>query len=544
MKKYTIQKNISKGIILAVALALSGCTELENTNYSTFVTEEFHPTSDDVAALLGSAYTPWRETLLLWNGVWRSQELLGDEIILPARPNGWVDGGGYKRMHQHNWFVEDENVAVGWTRTYRGISICNQLMYQIETGFIPMDEAQATKTIAELKVLRASYYYVIMDLYGKAAMSTEFNVPEGFLPPEASRTEVFNFVVNEITQNIDLLDETNGGAYYGRFNKWAAYTLLAKVYLNAEVYTGSARWAECQAACQAVIDSGKYQLAANQKSVFATENQESPEIIFGLAIDDKYTTEWNQFDIHMQTLQPANQATYNLTVTPWGGMCATPQFIETFDPNDSRLTENFIYGQQYNSGGQPLKCTMGAYFDQPLNYINVVPSIDASEEIHGYRFGKFEIAKGSTNVLSNDYPLFRYTDVLMMKAECLLRTGKADAAAAIVTQVRQRAFAANPALAVVTGAQLMGGSSYDYGLRDTNATTHEGGNSIQYGRFLDELAWEFNQEGRRRQDMIRFGAFATKSWFSHTASATYRQVYPIPTSALLTNSNLTQNTGY
>ena len=132
----------------------------------------------------------------------------------------------------------------------------------------------------------------------------------------------------------------------------------------------------------------------------------------------------------------------------------------------------------------------------------------------------------------------------MMKAECLLRTGQADAAAAIVTQVRQRAFAANPALAVVTGAQLMGGSSYDYGLRDTNATTHEGGNSIQYGRFLDELAWEFNQEGRRRQDMIRFGAFATKSWFSHTASATYRQVYPIPTSALLTNSNLTQNTGY
>ena len=542
--KNNIQKYLSKGIIIALALTFSGCTELESRNYSTIVADDFQPTNDDVAALLGSAYTPWRETLLLWNGVWRSQEVSADEIIIPGRPNGWVDGGVYKRIHQHNWFVEEDNVAQGWNRTYRGITICNQLIYQVETGFIPMDETTKAKTLAELKVLRASYYYVIMDMYGKAAMSTQFDAPEGFLPPEASRTEVYNFVVNEITSNIDLLDETNGGAYYGRFNKWAGYTLLAKVYLNAQVYTGTAHWAECQAACQAVIDSGRYQLAANQKSIFATENQGSPEIIFGLAIDGTYTTEWNQFDIHMQTLQPANQATFNLTQTPWGGMCATPQFISTFDPNDSRLTENYIYGQQYNSGGQPLNCTMGAYMNQPLNYINVVPSIDASEEIHGYRFGKFEIASGSNNILSNDFPLFRYTDILMMKAECLLRTGQADAAATIVTQVRQRAFATNPALAVVTGTQLQGGSSYDYGLRDTNATTHEGGANIQYGRFLDELAWEFNQEGRRRQDMIRFGAFTTKSWFSHTASSAIRNIYPIPTSALQTNGNLTQNPGY
>lgn len=542
--KRNIYKNLSKGVIVAIALSLSGCTELEDRNYSTFVTEEFQPTADDVAALLGSAYTPWRETLLLWNGVWRSQEVSADEIVIPGRPNGWVDGGIYKRIHQHNWFVEEDNVAQGWGRTYRGITLCNQLIYQIQTGYIPMDEAAATKTMAELKVLRASYYYIIMDMYGKAALSTEFNVPEGYLPPEASRTEVYNFVVSEITSNIDLLDETSGGAYYGRFNKWAAYTLLAKVYLNAQVYTGTARWAECQAACQAVIDSGRYSLAANQKSVFATENQGSPEIIFGLAIDSKYTTEWNQFDIHMQTLQPRNQETYNLSQTPWGGMCAVPQFIATFHPDDSRLTENYIFGQQYNSGGQPLNCSMGAYNGQPLAYINEVPSVDASEEIHGYRFGKFEIGSGSTNILDNDYPLFRYADILMMKAEALLRQGQADAAAVLVTQVRQRAFATNPAAAVVTGAQLQEGSSYDYGLRDTNATTHEGGADIQYGRFLDELAWEFNQEGRRRQDMIRFGAFTTKSWFSHAASAPYRQVYPIPTGALQTNGNLSQNTGY
>jgi len=546
MKK-NIYRSIARGFTLAFILILSSCTTLENENFSTIVAEDFHPTNDDVAALIGSGYTGWRETLLLWNGIWRTQEVTADEIIIPGRPNGWVDGGIYKRIHQHDWYKEDDNVLQGWNRTYNGITKCNQLIYQVETNFIPLGSAAKTKTLAELKVLRASYYYILLDLYGNVALSTDFNVPEGYLPPQATRQEIYNFVVSEILNNINDLDDLSVSTkteFYGRFNKWAAYTLLAKVYLNAQVYTGTARWTECIAACQAVIDSGKYSLEANQKNVFITENQNSSEIIFGLAIDGKYTTEWNQFDIHLQTLQPANQATYNLKLTPWGGMCATPQFIESFDPDDSRLKDNFIYGPQYSSTGVALKCTMGAYAGQPLSYINVVPNIDTSEEIHGYRFGKFEIAKGSNNILSNDFPLFRYADILMMKAECLLRTNKADEAAQIVTQIRQRAFLANPAKAVVTGAQLLAGSVYDYGRRDTYQTTHEGGANIQYGRFLDELAWEFNQEGRRRQDMIRFGVFTTKSWFSHNASADYRKLYPIPQAAMLTNGNLKQNTGY
>ncbi|MXN91519.1 RagB/SusD family nutrient uptake outer membrane protein [Flavobacterium sp. Sd200] len=530
--------------MLALVFSLAGCTELEDRNYSTIVADDLRPTPDDVAALLGTGYTGWRNTFLLWNGIWRSQEATGDEIIIPGRPNGWVDGGIFKRMHQHTWFPEDDIVLQGWNRTYRGIADCNNIINQIEKDIIPLSAEEKVKTLAELKVLRASYYYVLMDLYGNVAMSTQFDVPEGYLPPQATRQEVYDFVISEITQNVDLLDETNGGAYYGRFNKWAGYTLLAKVYLNAQVYTGTARWTECLAACQRVIDSNKYSLEASQKSVFVTENQGSSEIIFGIPIDDVYTTEWNQFDIHMQTLQPSNQSTYNLQITPWGGMCATPQFISTFDPEDSRLIENFIYGQQFSASGQPLNCTMGALNGQPLSYVNTVPSIDTSEEIHGYRFGKFEIAMGANNILSNDFPLFRYTDILMMKAECLLRTGRADDAASIVTQVRTRAFTRNPSKAAVTGAQLAGGSVYDYGRRDINQTTNEGGANIQYGRFLDELAWEFNQEGRRRQDMIRFGVFATKSWFSHNASAAYRQIYPIPMTALLTNGNLTQNTGY
>lgn len=543
MRNLVISK-INKGIGLTLLLILGACTTLENENYSQIVAEDFNPTPDDVAALIGSGYTAWGETLMYWNGIWRSQEATADEIVIPARPNGWVDGGIYKRMHQHTWFKEDDIVYQGWFRTYAGITNCNKLIYQIESNVIPLTPEAKIKTMAELKVLRASYYYILLDLYGNVPLSVDFNVPEGFLPKQSSRQEVYNFVVSEITNNIDALDESKSKEYYGRFNKWAAYTLLAKVYLNAQVYTGTAHWNESQAACQAVIDSGLYTLEASQKNVFITENQNSSEIIFGIAIDETYSTNWNSFDLHMQTLQPSNQATYNLQQTPWGGMCATPQFINSFDPSDSRLTANFIYGPQYSSTGQPLMCTMGAFSGQPLAYINTVPSIDASEEVHGYRFGKFEIASGSSNILSNDFPLFRYADILMMKAECLLRTGNASGAATIVTQVRQRAFTANPSKSAVTGTQLQGGSTYDYGRRDTNQNTSEGGANIQYGRFLDELAWEFNQEGRRRQDMIRFGAFNTKSWFSHDVSQSYRSIYPIPQAALLTNSNLKQNPGY
>ncbi|SDZ98265.1 SusD family protein [Pedobacter hartonius] len=178
-----------------------------------------------------------------------------------------------------------------------------------------------------------------------------------------------------------------------------------------------------------------------------------------------------------------------------------PQFIDTFDPDDSRLKDDFVQGQQYTSSGGMILCTFGANNGQPLKYVNEVPGVDSSEEVHGYRLGKFEYKKGALVGLGNDFPLLRYADVLMMKAEALLRTGDAEGATTLVTQVRQTSFSSNPAKTTVTAAQLMLGSAYDYGLRNHLRTTAEGGTDIQYGRFLDELGWEFTTEGRRRKDI-------------------------------------------
>lgn len=532
-------------IIITVIISIStSCVDLLDESYGSVISEKFSPKNEqEVSYLVNAAYVPWRETMLLWNGVVRAQELSADQDILPGRPNGWVDGGIYKRWHQHIWTTDDDSVLQPWVRTYSGINTCNRLLSQIEDGFIKVDESIKENLISELKVLRASYYYILVDLYGNVPIVTDFK--DVTLPMQSNRAAVYDFIISEITNNIDNLSETARGYYYGRINKWGAYTLLAKMYLNAEVWTGTPQWQKSIDACNEIINfaqtSNEYLLETNQRDIFVTNNENSKEIIFALPFDEIYVTDWNAFDFHMYTLASESQKTYNFTNVPWGGVCVTPQFVESFDSDDSRLNDSFIFGQQYEASGQILRRSDNG---QPFIYKKDVPSIDRSDIVDGYRWGKFEYAQDITNRLSNDFPVFRYADVLLMKAESLVRLNL-PGAGELVTQVRSRAFKNNPAKAIVTDQQLRTGSVYDYGRRDENVTTHEGGSDIQFGRMLDELGWEFTQEGRRRQDLIRFGVFSTKSWFSHDATNNKnRDVYPIPNSALLTNSNLKQNPGY
>ncbi len=532
-------------VMVCTLLVVASCTKLVDKSHSTLIASQFHPTNQDLASLEGAAYVDWRTVLLQWNGLWRAQELSGDEEVIPERPNGWVDGGVYRRIHEHKWTTDADIVVNTWNRTYAGITDCNRVIYQVQSGEIPVAASDTTSVLAEMRLLRASYYWVLCDFFGNVPIITKFNVPAGYLPKQSTRKEVYNFIVQQIQDNISKVSAKNDQSTYGRFNKWAGLTLLAKMYLNAEVYTGTPEWDKVISTCDQIINSKLFQLDPSQKDIFKTDNSGAKGMIFALPFDDKYVTAWNAFDIHMETLEPENQATYNLKSPPWGGMCLIPQFVNTFDTTDLRYSANFIRGQQYSASGQKLMGTLGAYSGKPLIYVNYVPGIDSSEEVDGFRLGKFQIAMGATNALSNDYPLFRYADVLMMKAEALLRTGHAGEAAEIVTRVRQRDFPDDPSKAIVTGAELMQGSSYDYGLRNHLDSTEEGGADIKYGRFLDELGYEFNQEGRRRTDMIRFGVFTTKSWFSHKAdNDPHYRLFPIPRPELEKNSNLKQNPGY
>jgi hypothetical protein len=171
-------------------------------------------------------------------------------------------------------------------------------------------------------------------------------------------------------------------------------------------------------------------------------------------------------------------------------------------------------------------------------------TVDGCEFNKGYRLVKFEIGSGISVNSYNDVPFFRLDDALMIKAECLLRTAAAGAVA-IVSQVRARNFKSNPAKAGVAGAKLMGGSVYKYGKYSNGTITKfEGGTDIQYGGFLNELGWEFVGEHHRKQDLIRFGVYTKKSWFSHKPNGDYIVIFSIPQSQMDANHNLKQNSGY
>ncbi len=538
-----------KYILLPALVALGGMLKscsIDDSIYNTIVADKYDYTENDVVRILGTAYSPWRGVV---TGALNEADISADETVIPVHPWGWT-GPGTLNMHNHTWNSETGEATNRWGELYRGINNCNQVIYQIESGLLPISEGK-DEYMAELKTLRASYYYKLCDYFGNVPYVTRFDVPDGFLPEQSTRKAVYDSIVNEVTAALPLLSEKADKTTYGRFTKWGGYALLAKVYLNAEVYTGTPQWAKCIEMCDQVINSKLFKLADNQKDIFKAENEMNSEAIFAVPFDQSYAGGLNVFNYALNGQFSKMYATKNFG--GWGGATTIPQFIDTFDPDDSRLKDNFLIGQQMYPDGNMMYCEIGESQGKPFDIQNVVPSVNWAEEIHGYHLAKYEYVTGmSPGAMSNDVFPFRYTDILMMKAECLLRTGKADEAATIVTEVRQRAFKSNPSKATVTGAELVSGSSYDYGLRESAfasrvanpRVTHEGGADIQYGRFLDELGWEFNQEGRRRQDMIRFGVFHTKSWLSHTASKDLnRNLYAIPRSELDKNSKLKQNPG-
>jgi hypothetical protein len=340
---------------------------------------------------------------------------------------------------------------------------------------------------------------------------------------------------------------------YGRINQYVAKAILARLYLNAEVYVGTPRYNDVIPLTQDIISSGKYSLDSEYRTPFsvaagALDGAASNEVMWAVPYDEIYNGGAN---FHMKTLKPELRFVFQMNAQPWGGSAAQPPFIWTYDDDDTRLEDSWLIGEQKTPDGE-----FG------YTFVNHIPKIRGKNAFdYGYPVWKYEIYAGMTGSSSVDYPIVRYAEILMMQAEAQLRTGQAAPAATLVTQVRQRAFAdTDPAKAQVFAADLMSGSSYLYGWYDEDGVVKTGpggtpvdantggafgGADIQYGRFLDELAWEFAVEGYRRTQMIRFGVFTTKTWYNHEATnQEHLEVYPIPEWAIDANQNLQQNPGY
>lgn len=488
--------------ILFSLLLTQSCTKVDEVVYDKYAASTFYssPAGSDVA--LASVYALIAGN---WGGVgyagadngWYDLNVMSsDEQVIPHRNTGdWqLD---FAQLYKHEWLPTHSIVANTWTWLYRAVFTANLAVEQLVNA-----KADPSK-IAEAKVLRAFFYYLLMDDWGNIPFYTENNVTVENLP-QKNRQEVFDFVVSELKENVEKLSPNKGGQYYGRFNKWAGYALLAKVYLNAEVYTGTAMWQECLSACEK-ISGGGFSLhpgAAKSGSPLGYQYFElfgdvCPEDETILAIYTKVDIVGRNIFTVRSLHGPHANALFGFS--GWNGSVTHKNYVDRFDDNDIRKKQ-FISGQVEG----------GVTYSRELSSLDN-PGADRLEGIRNMKF--YPAAPMNGGGASNDFPIYRYADILLMKAECHARLGHAAEAKPFIDQVRVRAglnaLPANPTLEDI----------------------------------YKERGFELTWEGHRRQDMIRFEKFLDPHDFKPQSGA-FRKLFPIPTFALNANKNLVQNPGY
>lgn len=546
-----------KGCLVAafsLMFVFSSCTDLEETINSEVTSDQFFQTDQEFISALGDAYSP----LTIWgqHNSWTSMNhTASDEGIITVKGTDWEDGGIWVRMKRHTYLYDDPEINNAWTALYSGVNNANRLIFQFESLVESGDvsEEDAASFIAELKVLRAFYYYQLLDGWGNVPLITSFadapENPENNSDFQAGRTAVFDFVEQELLDNVDLVS-SDAGSTYGRVNEWVARMILAKLYLNAEVYTGTPRWQDAIDQADLIIDSGNYSLVSNYRDNFVTNNSGSPELMFVVPYDNVFLT---GFNLAQMTLHYQSQATFNLQQQPWNGYAAMEEaYVRYIDENSNPGPQGEVWGVEATSTEQGLDRIQGTQDERLVNMI-VGPQFDSegnrltdesataadpngppltfTPEIQnlqpnglrqgGARVGKFEFAAGATPDLSNDYPIFRYADVLLTKAEALWRLQQDPTEALrLVNLIRNRA-----------------------GVDDYQAP-------LTADKILDERGREMFWEVTRRQDLIRFDGVnggATRyndPWNFKDVSDENKNVFPIPRDQIEANPNLNQNPGY
>ncbi|RLD70433.1 MAG: RagB/SusD family nutrient uptake outer membrane protein, partial [Bacteroidetes bacterium] len=483
------------------------CTNLDEELYGEVTPENFFNTEEEILAALGAAYTQF--------GNWGSgdpytlQNVTTDEVVVPTRGQDWDDGGDWRRWHLHSWTREDGGLNGGWNFGFGGVNTANRLIYQfqvlVEDG--AMDATVADAFIAELQVVRGFFYWQLIDMFGNVPLVTDFASAEAS-PPTVSRAEVFNWLVGDLEVAVPKLSKLVDATTYGRMNYYAGQTLLAKLYLNAEVYTGTGQYAKAVTACTDVIDNGGYNLTGNYFDNFSAGNSGTSEMIFAIPYDQVY---YGGFNIAVRTLHYASQYTYNLTAQPWNGFCSLEEFYNSYEDTDLRKGDvgtadgpaikrgNFIAGFQFNADGS---ATMddGADADDPdgkhLNFGSIGSGEGQINELGpqayrqaGVRIGKWEVEMGGhPDAMNNDYAVFRLADVILMKAEALWRQDLGGVLP-LVNEIRLRAGV--PDLTTVDGPV-----SFDMT-----------GPDVPGGELFNEMAREMFSESTKRQALIRWGLF-------------------------------------
>lgn len=497
------------------------CTKLDATVYDQVV--NFWRTPDEIAAGVAPAYTGLRR---LGPGfdVYPVYEMSTDEIIVPNRITDWDDNITWIEMWEHTWDANHPLLENAWQFIYSGIAQINGILEAVDQ-VTPLPK-NISVIHAELKTVRAYYYFQALDLFGNVPIVENNHVPLSSLGNQTS-ADVFKYIENELTQNIDSLTKDVSPTTYGRATQWFSLALLAKLYINAEVFTGTPRWADCMAACDSILNSNHFSLETNFFDNFKIENENSSETIFAIPYDDAGNLGF--FGIQAATLHYNSYQSFNIQGFVTNGFCSTEDYYKIFDPNDYRR-KMFLVGQQYKNETQyvdPVPDPNNEVFDRLGNPLNFDPNITSfvvqqpKTEGAGARCAKWEFNKNTTGGMSNDYQLFRLADIILMKAEAQFRMGdNAGALSTINQQYGTVSIRSRANMPDFTAAEV----------------TADG--------FLAERARELSWEGWRRNDMIRLGHFTDARVPEKLVSADFRKLYPIPQEELRKNSFLKQNPGY
>jgi hypothetical protein len=440
---------------------------------------------------------------------WEAEELPTDEAVI-----AWGDVG-LPELNTQLWASNNTFVVSMYYRIAFQVSLANEFLRQTtdaklaERNVSPTLKAEIQTFRAEARFLRALSYWHGIDLFGSIPLVTEADAIGATPPPQSTRQAIYDFIVSDLTAAQADLPAATGRGTYGRATKEAASALLAHVYLNAAVYTGTAHDAEALAAAQAAI-AGPFSLDPNFQHIFLADNNTSPEIIFPIIQDGKTTETWGggTFLVHAACGgQLMNPAAYGVNGC-WAGLRIRPETYNRFAADDPRRAFFFTDGQT----------------------VDVTSITEFTKGIAAPKFQNITstgTAGSDATHVDTDFPLFRLGDMYLIAAEALLRTGGDRAQAlAYVNALRERAY---------------GNTSAD--ITDPELT-------LQF--ILDERGRELLWEAHRRTDLIRFGLFTGGGYVwqwkggapAGTSTESFRDLYPLPASELSANPNLTQNPGY
>jgi starch-binding outer membrane protein, SusD/RagB family len=513
------------GALLLVPVGLMvGCTDLKENPTSLITKDTFYKNSEEVFAGVASVYANLRNNM---EDYYALNSVSSAEGVVPVRGGDWFDNGAWLELHRQGWtpssVVGLREVSNIWNQQYAGVARANIVLEALDNVTIPGQAAVK----AELRALRAFYYMQLMDAYGGVPIATDTKVEER---GPKTRAEVFTFVESELKAARADLPKT-WTDQQGRLTRGAADAMLATLYLNARVWSGTptaagitlgaAKWTEASAFADSVINNGSYSLAGASytnacgsgfKANFCYTNQNSPENVFvvrGKAVDGLgFNRQYNA--LHYNSFAGGGG---------WNGWSIVEQTYNQFDATDPRRT-TILSGPQVDLfTGAPVNNRQGSR----LIFTATIADITAANEGEGVRLYKFPLDPGRAgNASGNDFTIYRLAEMYLIKAEAQNELGNTAAALTALNVVRARAFPGD-ATKLITGAPAQ---------------------AALRAMIFAERIFELTGEGKRRQDQIREGTYTSGAWFGKAATPAYKVVLPIPQSQLNTNTKLVQNPGY